>query len=134
MLRRVRKRLGQAIKSLSFGLHPSEPFYGLVVEQYKMKRGEQVHIYMSEIPGELYNSCGFHLMSPHGNPTSTIKQLCLYVHEYAQVLRMSTFQKNICEYLTAPKNIDIFLELGIFTVFAIFHFRVSAFSKKCKLF
>lgn len=76
-----------------------------------MGRGEQICIYISETAGGLYKSCGCHLMSPHGNLSSAIKQLCLHLHEHAQVLCMSTFKKNIYEYLTAPKNTGMFLEL-----------------------
>lgn len=49
MVLRVRKRMGQAIKFSSFGLHVSEPFHDMALEQYEMERGEQVHISMSEI-------------------------------------------------------------------------------------
>lgn len=106
--------MGQAIKFSSFGLHLSEPSHDTALEQHKMERGEQVHIYMSEIPGGLYNSCGFLPDVSSWESSSTIKQLCLHVHGYAQVLCTSTFQKTICEYLTAPKNIYMFLELRIF--------------------
>lgn len=63
--KKSQKESGTGHQILPFGLHLSEPFHGIVVEQYKIERGE-VCIYMSETPGGLYNSCGFHLMSPHG--------------------------------------------------------------------
>lgn len=113
--KKSQKESGTGHEILSFGLHLSELFHGIVVEQYKMKRGEQVCIYMSETPGGLHNSCGFHLMSPHGNLISTIRQLCLHVHEYAQVLCVSTFQKKSVNILQLLKT-DFFF----FTAFLVF--------------
>lgn len=133
MVLRVRKRMGQAIKFSSFGLHLSEAFHDMALEQYEMERAEQVHISMSEIAAGLF-LLWFSPVSPHRNLTSTIK-LWLHVHEYAQVLCMSAFKKNpSVNILHILKIQTCFLELGILTVFAIFHLRVSSFSKNCKFF
>lgn len=43
--------MGQVIKFSSFWLHLSESFQYMVLEQYKMERDEQVHIYKSGTPG-----------------------------------------------------------------------------------
>lgn len=71
-----------------------------------MEGDEQFHIYKSETPGRLYNFCFFYLMYPHGNLTSVVKQLFLYVHGYICTDVMYVyFPKNIREHLTASKNI-----------------------------
>lgn len=118
--------MGQAIKFSPFGLHLSEPFHDVVLEQYKMERDEQVHIYMSKAPGRLYSSGFFYLISPHENVTSVVKQLCLYVHGYVCTDAVYVyFPKNICEDLTASKNIYTFLELGIF--YSVCHLSFKSF-------
>lgn len=54
----------------------------------------------------LYNFCFFYLISPHGNLTSVVKQLCHYVHGYVCTdAAYVYFPKNICEDITASKNI-----------------------------
>lgn len=118
--------VGQVIKFSSSGIHFSEPFHDIVLEQYKMERDEEINIYMSETPGGLYNSCFFYLMSPHGNLTSVVKQLCLYVHGYVCTDAVYVyFPKNICEDLTASKNIYMFLRLGIF--YSVCHLSFKSF-------
>lgn len=118
--------MGQVIKFSLFGLYLSEPFHDIVLEQYKMERDEQVHIYMSETSGRLNNSWFFYLVFLHGNLTSTVKQLCLYVHGYVCTDAVYVyFPKNICEDLTASKNIYMFLELGI--CYSICHLSFKSF-------
>lgn len=134
MLRRVRKRVGQAIKFSSFGLHLSEPSHDAALEQHKMERGEQVHIYMSEIPGGLYNSCGFYLMSPHGNhqvPSSSCA--CVYTDMHRCCARLLSKKPSV-NILQLLKIYTCFWSFIFFTVFAVFHLKASSFSKKCKLF
>ena len=68
----------------------------------------------------------FYLMSPHGNLTSLAKQLCLYVHGYICTGAVYVyFSKNICEDLTASKNIYTFLELDIF--YSVCHLSFKSF-------
>lgn len=131
MLRRVRKRVEQAIKFSSFGLHLSEPFCDIALEQYKMERGEQVHIYMSEIPGGLYHSW---CLSPHGNhqvPSSSCACMYMDMHRCCARLLSKKPSVNILQLL---KIYTRFWSLLFFTAFAIFHLKVSSFSKKFKLF